>query len=107
MVDAGWELDSHTLTHPDLTTLPGAELKREVAGSRRRLQELFGVPVDFFCYPAGRYDDEAIAAVKSAGYAGATTTVEGVASPHDDRFELPRVRVDGSDGVAGLAAKLG
>src|SRR3954470_10683800 len=31
----GWELDSHTLTHPDLTMLSDAQLRLEVAGSRR------------------------------------------------------------------------
>jgi peptidoglycan/xylan/chitin deacetylase (PgdA/CDA1 family) len=107
MVDAGWELDSHTITHADVATLSGAPLRREVAGSRKRLQEMFGVPVDYFCYPAGSYDDEAVAAVEDAGYSGATTTEEGLAGSGDDPFTLPRVRIDGSDGVAGLAAKLG
>jgi len=35
---------------------------------------MFHVPVNFFCYPAGRYDDAVIAAVQGAGYLGATTT---------------------------------
>ena len=66
---------------------------------------MFGVPVDFFCYPAGRLDDTVVAAVRSAGYLGATTTAPGLATPADI-FRLNRVRVDRSDGVAGLAAKL-
>ena len=45
------------------------------------------------------------AAVRSAGYLGATTTAPGLATP-GDLFRLNRVRVDRSDGVAGLAAKL-
>jgi peptidoglycan/xylan/chitin deacetylase (PgdA/CDA1 family) len=49
MLDAGWELGSHTITHPDLTTLDPAELEREVAGTRRILERRFGVPVDNFC----------------------------------------------------------
>jgi hypothetical protein len=68
---------------------------------------MFGVPVDYFCYPAGSYDDEAVAAVEDAGYSGATTTEEGLAGPRDDPFTLPRVRIEGSDGVEGLAVKLG
>jgi hypothetical protein len=46
-----------------------------------------------------------VAAVRSAGYLGATTTEPGLATPAD-AFRLNRVRVDRSDGVAGLAAKL-
>ena len=44
-----------------------------MADSRRILEQRFDVPVDNFCYPAGRYDDAAIAALKAAGYRGATT----------------------------------
>ena len=63
------------------------------------------MPVDFFCYPAGRYDARVIAAVRRAGYLAATTTVEGLAVP-DEPYELARVRVGRNDGVAGLARKL-
>jgi len=104
LIDVGWEVDSHTYSHPDLTE-DGVDLDREIAGSRRYLQEKFDIPVDFFCYPAGEYDDEVIAAVESAGYAGATTTVEGLGSP-DAPYELSRIRVEPGDGAAGLEAKL-
>jgi peptidoglycan/xylan/chitin deacetylase (PgdA/CDA1 family) len=83
----------------------GDQLTQEVAGSRRMLQQKFHQPVNFFCYPAGRYDDEAVQAVRAAGYLGATTTDEGLASK-DEMFTLKRIRVDGSDGVDGLAQKL-
>jgi peptidoglycan/xylan/chitin deacetylase (PgdA/CDA1 family) len=96
LIRAGWELDSHTLTHPDLTTLGSTALEREVAGSRRRLQRLFGEPVNFFCYPGGRYNDRVIAAVREAGFRGATTTVFGLARPASP-FTLRRIRVNGSD----------
>jgi peptidoglycan/xylan/chitin deacetylase (PgdA/CDA1 family) len=105
LVTAGWQIDAHTLTHPDLTTLDDRALRREVAGSRRALRRLFGIPVDFFCYPGGRYDARVIAAVRAAGFVAATTTVEGLARPADP-FELSRVRVSRSDGVQGLAEKL-
>jgi peptidoglycan/xylan/chitin deacetylase (PgdA/CDA1 family) len=105
LIAAGWQLDSHTLTHPDLSLLDGRDLRREVAGSRARLRRLFGVPVNFFCYPAGRYDARVIAEVRRAGYLGATTTVEGFAVPTTP-FTLTRVRINGSDRAADLGAKL-
>lgn len=101
----GWELASHTLTHPDLPSLDASALTREVSRSRAVLRAKFGVPVDFFCYPAGRYDARVIRAVRRAGYLGATTTVDGLARPAHP-YELRRVRVSGSDGVSGLAEKL-
>ncbi len=104
LIDAGWELDSHTFSHPDLTET-GADLTREIADSRTDLQDRFGVAVDFFCYPAGAYDEAVIEAVVAAGYLGATTTHEGMAAP-DVPFELSRIRVEPGDGAEGLARKL-
>ena len=105
LIADGWELAAHTLTHPDLTQLSAPDLEHEVAGSREALRKMFGERVDFFCYPAGRLNENVVQAVRSAGYFGATTTAPGLATPAD-MFRLNRVRVDRSDGVAGLAAKL-
>ena len=57
-----------------------------------------------FCYPSGRYDGRVEAAVRAAGYLAATTTQPGSATPAEDRFGLPRVRVDGSDDAATVLA---
>jgi len=105
MIAAGWELDAHTLTHPDLTTLDAAELRHQVAGSRAALRNRYHVPVDFFCYPAGRYDARVVAAVRAAGYLGATTVEFGLGRPSEP-FTLARVRIDRGNGVAGLRSKL-
>ncbi len=99
LIDHGWELAAHTIHHPDLTTLGPAQLREEVAGSRRALQKQFHVPVDFFCYPSGRFDDTVVAAVKAAGFRGATTEIQGPATRADDPFELPRIRVDGGESL--------
>lgn len=107
MLAAGWELGSHTITHADLAQAGPDLLAEELQGSRRELRKRFGVPVVFFCYPAGSYDAEAVAAVEDAGYRGAVTTEPGLATPGDDPFLIPRVRVAGGGGAAGLAAELG
>src|SRR3954470_6389401 len=49
LINDGWELDAHTISHLDLTTLTGARLQREISGSRRILQRRFHQPVNFFC----------------------------------------------------------
>jgi peptidoglycan/xylan/chitin deacetylase (PgdA/CDA1 family) len=105
MIDAGWELAAHTVHHLDLTTLDAAQLKEEVAGSREMLRREYGVPVKNFCYPAGRFDETVIAAVKAAGYAGATTEIPGDAE-RQKPYELKRFEILGSAGVSGLAEDL-
>jgi peptidoglycan/xylan/chitin deacetylase (PgdA/CDA1 family) len=105
MLGSGWELDAHSLTHPDLTRLDDAELWHQVNGSRVALQNEFHVPVDFFCYPAGRYDARVVNAVRLAGFLGATTTNFGLARPRD-LFTLSRIRIDGADRLTGFVQKL-
>ena len=107
MLDAnpGWELASHTVHHLDLTTLDSSQLHEEVASSRKILQDRFGVPVNNFCYPSGRYDDTVIAAVKAAGYRGATSEVPGLAtSAHP--YVLNRIEITLDDGLNGFVSKL-
>ncbi|MDX6608616.1 MAG: hypothetical protein QOF85_541 [Solirubrobacterales bacterium] len=105
MIDAGWELAAHTINHQDLTTLDAAQLKEEVAGSRAILRHEYGVPVANFCYPAGRFEETVIAAVKAAGYSGATTEIPGYATS-DAPYELARFEILGSSGVSGVAEDL-
>jgi len=105
LLAAQWELASHTLTHPDLTGLDDQALRREVGQSRSVLRARFGVPVDFFCYPAGRYDARVIRAVGRAGYLGATTTLEGLARP-GEAYELRRIRMSRNHGIAALERTL-
>jgi peptidoglycan/xylan/chitin deacetylase (PgdA/CDA1 family) len=102
---AGWEIDAHTFTHPDLTHVDAARLWREVDGSRREIQRRYHVPVLFFCYPAGRYNAAVVDAVRRAGYWGATTTIVGLARPADP-YTLNRVRVSEGQTAAGLLAEL-
>jgi peptidoglycan/xylan/chitin deacetylase (PgdA/CDA1 family) len=106
MMRDGWEIDAHTISHVDLTTLDAARLTHEIAGSRAWLRNAFGVAVDFFCYPAGRYNPGVEAAVRAVGYRGATTTNAGIASRAGDPFALPRVRVTLHMTAADLVAVL-
>jgi peptidoglycan/xylan/chitin deacetylase (PgdA/CDA1 family) len=105
MIANGWEVDSHTINHPELPLISEPNLRYELQASRARLKKEFGLTANFFCYPAGRYDQRVIAAVKSAGYLAATTTDEGFARPQDT-YVLGRVRVNGSDSPSSLLGKL-
>jgi peptidoglycan/xylan/chitin deacetylase (PgdA/CDA1 family) len=105
LIHSGWEIDAHTMTHPDLCRVSAARLWAEVAGSRAALQRLFGVPVDFFCYPRGLFDSAAIAAVRRAGFLGATTCDAGLATPAMTYTE-DRIGVEGGETLAAFARSL-
>ena len=105
LIRVGWELDAHTMTHPDLRRVSPARLRFEVAGSRIVLRRLFGVPVDFFCYPRGLYDAAAMAAVRRAGYLGATTCGSGFATPAFP-YDEDRIGVSGRESLGSFARSL-
>ena len=94
------EIGSHGLTHVPLTG--GADLAREVGASRWMLEDVVHRPVTGFCYPYGSHDDEAVRAVRGAGYGYACATGR---PPRRDRFALPRTYVGDRDGVPRLEAK--
>ncbi|MGH2843182.1 MAG: polysaccharide deacetylase family protein [Solirubrobacteraceae bacterium] len=99
----GWEVDSHSLTHPDLRYLSSAELWAQVHGSREYLRRTFHIPVDSFCYPSSKYSATVIAAVQRAGYTNAVT--EGYAyATRAEPYLLPRFEIEG--GVSDLSAAL-
>jgi len=64
----GFEICSHSMTHPYLTGLSPDQLNREVRASRDMLEDIFQRCVLGFCYPFNVYDESAMKAVRSAGY---------------------------------------
>jgi peptidoglycan/xylan/chitin deacetylase (PgdA/CDA1 family) len=95
LINGGWELDAQGLSHADLITLDAAELHAQITAARATIRHRFGVDASWFCYPSGHYDAAVIAAVKRAGFVGATTVVPGWAQPTRDPYRLPRLRVLG------------
>jgi peptidoglycan/xylan/chitin deacetylase (PgdA/CDA1 family) len=90
-VELGIEIGAHTRTHVSLPGLSDSELRREVQGSRKALQDLLGVPVEFFAYPFGHVDRAALEAVAAAGYTAACTFQNGRVLQGADPFLLPRL----------------
>jgi peptidoglycan/xylan/chitin deacetylase (PgdA/CDA1 family) len=106
MVDAGWELDTQGISHADLISLDASQLHYQVVIARQRLQRQYHVPVNWFCYPSGHYDATVIDAVSAAGFVGSTTVVPGWASPSNDPYRLPRLRVLGGTSPSGLLEQI-
>jgi peptidoglycan/xylan/chitin deacetylase (PgdA/CDA1 family) len=102
LVDAGWELGAHTLTHADLSQLDYDGARREIEGSCAALREIAGVEVQTLAYPFGHYGPNAIAAARDAGLLAAVTTGSGSWAP----YELTRAMIGGADPFAIVMLKL-
>jgi peptidoglycan/xylan/chitin deacetylase (PgdA/CDA1 family) len=68
LADAGWEIGSHTRTHPRLTQLDGAALATELERSRADCERGTGRPCRSLAYPYGDVDERVIEATRRAGY---------------------------------------
>jgi peptidoglycan/xylan/chitin deacetylase (PgdA/CDA1 family) len=108
MQDGGAEFGGHTVTHPILSLLPGAEQEKEILLSRRRIQEKTGVLPTSFAYPNGSirdYTNETAKIVRQAGYQAACTTRKGSNRPDCDPLALRRIGI-GSDPTWVIEARL-
>jgi peptidoglycan/xylan/chitin deacetylase (PgdA/CDA1 family) len=97
MSAGGMLFGAHTVSHPLLPSIPLAEAADEIRTSKSVLEGALGRRVDHFSYPnpgSGVHCSPAVKAiVAEAGFATAVTSVEGYVDGHQDRLELPRVRI--------------
>jgi peptidoglycan/xylan/chitin deacetylase (PgdA/CDA1 family) len=64
----GWEIGSHTQTHPRLTELSAPDLERELVESRDECSRILGVACRSIAYPYGDVDARVADAARRVGY---------------------------------------
>lgn len=95
LADAGWEIGSHTCSHPRLTSLTDEDLARELVESRATLADRLSRPCATLAYPYGDHDGRVIEAARIAGYGAAGTLPGRLSAPR--RLAWPRIGVYHSD----------
>jgi peptidoglycan/xylan/chitin deacetylase (PgdA/CDA1 family) len=103
LIDRGWEIGSHTASHPRLTTLSPALLTEELTSSRQALETGLGHPAESIAYPYGDTDERVATAAREAGY----RTGAGLpARVHRARqLDWPRIGVYNNDSLDRLRLK--
>ncbi len=86
---------AHSVHHSNLPTLTADALKLELNGSKKVLQEILGIPVNFMAYPYGTVNSFVIKEVKTAGYLGAVGTWQSKIQSEGTMFNMPRLKVGG------------
>lgn len=77
LADAGWEIGSHTRSHPMLTEIPDDRLEEELVASREECERRLERPCRSITYPYGDYDERVVDAAAAAGYSFAGTLPSG------------------------------
>lgn len=87
----GWEIGSHTCTHPRLSLLGADQLREELVESRAECERQLGAPCRTLAYPYGDYDEGVVAATEAAGYEAAATLPSALHPPAPR--EYPRIGI--------------
>jgi peptidoglycan/xylan/chitin deacetylase (PgdA/CDA1 family) len=87
LAGAGWEIGSHTCSHPRLTSVDDQTLERELRASK----EALGAGCRSIAYPYGDVDGRVVEAARRAGYETAASLPKRFGSK--DPLDWPRVGV--------------
>jgi len=90
----GFEIGSHTVNHTNLAKAGAAEVESEITTSLRMLDQQLGQRPRPFSFPWGKppdITDEALQAVRDAGYYAACSAYGGVNTRNGDPFNIRRV----------------
>ncbi len=101
----GWEIGSHSRTHPRLTEVDDLVLAEELQGSRGDCAARLSAPCRSLAYPWGDEDDRVVRAAGEAGYSAAA------AHPHPllhapEPMRWPRIGIQRGDRDAQFRRKV-
>jgi peptidoglycan/xylan/chitin deacetylase (PgdA/CDA1 family) len=103
--ESGWEIGSHTRSHPHLTQLSDEALRDELEGSRAECEEAIGSPCRTIAYPYGDVDERVKAAAAAAGYEAGGALPE-MRLPPGGRLGWPRVGIFNGDDLRRFRLKV-
>lgn len=102
LFDKGNTIASHTWDHQNVKKLKGDDWVTQVEKPKKKLEEITGKPVEFFAYPFGLWNKEAIPELKQRGIKAAFQLVEA-RDTTDPLHTIRRMIVPGSwDGARTL-----
>ena len=88
---AGIEIGAHTISHPELDVLPVDKSLKEIADSKRRIEEGTGLALQSFAYPHGYASQITRDLVKGAGFRSACRVRHAISSTDENLYALSRV----------------
>jgi peptidoglycan/xylan/chitin deacetylase (PgdA/CDA1 family) len=105
IAERGFEIGSHTISHPNLANLSDDEVRQELVDSKKLLETKLGRAVRWFAYPFGgreHFRPEQLSLVREAGYEGCVSAHYGFIYRGKDYPILPREPVPYFDSLLNL-----
>lgn len=102
----GFEIFSHTVSHPVLTQVEDRRLETELVDSKRALEEIVGHRVTGISYPYGAHDAKVCEIAQKAGYGLGFTIEPTMVDSRTDCLQIGRFRVSPSDSLMKFRLKV-
>lgn len=93
MAARGMRIESHTASHPLLSTLSADETRRELTASREALETTLGTPVSYISLPNGDSNPWYASLACQSGYHGGCGSEFGVNDRDVDPYFLRRIAI--------------
>lgn len=93
----GVTIGSHSLSHPDFSSLTEKQVRLELADSKTALERITGKSVTGFAYPFGSMDSFDIAVKQELGYNVLFSIIPAYTVFSADKIIVGRIRVDPTD----------
>jgi peptidoglycan/xylan/chitin deacetylase (PgdA/CDA1 family) len=93
------DFQSHTVSHPILPKCNDDKSRRELAESKRQLEEKLGAEINSVAYPNGDYSGREVELARSLGYRCALTEDFGFNTSRTDPFRLKRIWINDAAGA--------
>lgn len=89
----GFEIGCHSMTHPYLSDLTDAELKREIVDAKLQIEQILSHPIEHFSCPGGRFDRRTLETARRTGFRTVANSRFHANSSRTSPYELGRVAV--------------
>lgn len=100
LIKRGHVLGCHTATHHRMDKTDSERtLEYEIRGSKEKLEKMFGIPVEIFCWCGGEehtYTQEAEKVIEQSGYRYGFMTNSFPVTRETDSFHIQRINVEDS-----------
>jgi len=92
---AGHIIGAHTLTHPNVAQVSRSEAESEIVGSKQRIEQEMGEPIEHFSYPHPalnpQWSQQTLQITRAAGFKSAVLTTAGPVRAKDNPLALRRI----------------
>lgn len=102
----GFEIFSHTISHPLLTQIDENKLRHELLESKAKLEKVVGREVVGISYPYGAHDARVCGAAKDAGYKLGFTIEPNTVDCSPDDIRIGRFAVSAADSMLEFKLKV-